>query len=301
MLSLAGQWPAYSHGKTKPWYSGTPGLRHGRFRLRGYHPLRRGFPAHFGYRPPAVARAHTPHLPAVFPRGFGLGSPPFGRPYSGGPCWLPFLRVLRCFRSPRSRPLRGAGAYSAPAGSPIRGSRVLSLPAAPPGLSQLATPFFGARAEPSTGRLCRAERRLAGPRRSPLDYPPPGGGDPAAGSPTATLLRLHPPWEPTARPPTSSARGLAEGSLGWCDGRCVQGAGTYSPRVGDTRLLGIPRSRGRVAALDPYWGGVYGIASPFRGRIPLSPPLQLACSPGVSGHTDLPWPPPSSGLRRQSP
>ncbi len=97
------------------------------------------------------------------------------------------------------------------------------------------------------------------------------------------------------------ARGLAEGPLGWRDGRCVQGAGTYSPRVGDTRLLGIPRSRGRVAALDPYWGGVYGIASPFRGRHPLSPPLQLACSPGVSGHTDLPWPPPSSGLRRQSP
>ncbi len=100
---------------------------------------------------------------------------------------------------------------------------------------------------------------------------------------------------------TLERRGLVGGSLGWRDGRCVQGAGTYSPRVGDTRLLGIPRSRGRVAALDPYWGGVYGIASPFRGRIPLSPPLQLACSPGVSGHTDLPWPPPSSGLRRQSP
>ena len=61
--------------------------------------------------------------------------------------------------------------------------------------------------------------------------------------------------------------------LGWSDGRCVQGAGTYSPRDVDARLLGIPRSRGRVAALDPNHGGVSGITSPFRGRHPLSPPL----------------------------
>ena len=93
--------------------------------------------------------------------------------------------------------------------------------------------------------------------------------------------------DPQLDPPVNPG-GLVKDPLGWRDGRCVQGAGTYSPRVGDTRLLGIPRSRGRVAALDSYWGGVYGIASPFRGRIPLSPPLQLACSPGVSGHTDLP-------------
>ncbi len=144
---------------------------------------------------------------------------------------------------------------------------------------------------------------LSGPTTTQSPAPT-KGGDPAAGSPTATLLRLRPPRGPPARPPPQGipwGGGLAGGPLGWRDGRCVQGAGTYSPRVGDTRLLGIPRSRGRVAALDPYWGGVYGIASPFRGRYPLSPPLQLACSPGVSGHTDLPWPPPSSGLRRQSP
>ena len=32
--------------------------------------------------------------------------------------------------------------------------------------------------------------------------------------------------------------------LGWFDGRCVQGAGTYSPDNDDIRLLGIPASRG---------------------------------------------------------
>jgi hypothetical protein len=38
--------------------------------------------------------------------------------------------------------------------------------------------------------------------------------------------------------------------LEWLDGRCVQGAGTYSPDADDVRLLGIPTSRGRVTALD---------------------------------------------------
>ena len=44
---------------------------------------------------------------------------------------------------------------------------------------------------------------------------------------------------------------LIRALLGWLDGRCVQDAGTYSPRDYDTRLLGIPISRGRVTDLDP--------------------------------------------------
>ena len=39
--------------------------------------------------------------------------------------------------------------------------------------------------------------------------------------------------------------------LSWCDGRCVQGPGTYSPRHADPRLLAIPTSCRRVAACNP--------------------------------------------------
>ena len=76
------------------------------------------------------------------------------------------------------------------------------------------------------------------------------GGDPAAGSPTATLLRLFPSREPRIRHSHKGPR-LILNPLEWNDGRCVQGAGTYSPRADDARLLGIPFSRGRVSALDP--------------------------------------------------
>jgi hypothetical protein len=76
------------------------------------------------------------------------------------------------------------------------------------------------------------------------------GGDPAADSPTATLLRLNPPCKAQVRT-RHRVRALTHTSLGWFDGRCVQGAGTYSPRYIETRLLRIPASRGRVTALDP--------------------------------------------------
>ena len=61
--------------------------------------------------------------------------------------------------------------------------------------------------------------------------------------------------------------------LGWCDGRCVQGPGTHSPRRADPRLLATPASRRRVAACGPNWGRLCGVRSPSRGRIPLCRPL----------------------------
>jgi hypothetical protein len=86
----------------------------------------------------------------------------------------------------------------------------------------------------------------------------------------------------------------------------VQGAGTYSPRANDTRLLGIPCSRGRVTALDPNYGRLSRLPSPFevgthctchcssrvareiRGiltcRGPLLPPLYQWRSPQCAQH-----------------
>jgi len=61
--------------------------------------------------------------------------------------------------------------------------------------------------------------------------------------------------------------------LSWCDGRCVQGPGTYSPRHADPRLLAIPASCRRVAAYNPNWEWFYGICSTSRLRCPLYHPL----------------------------
>src|SRR5437870_3251872 len=60
------------------------------------------------------------------------------------------------------------------------------------------------------------------------------GGDPAAGSPTATLLRLRPSHRLDLRrlPPCGWHTGFGSLRLPWRDGRCVQGPGTYSPRRG---------------------------------------------------------------------
>ena len=166
MFSLGGQWPPASRGKTKPRYSGTRGFAAAGYAYGAITLYGGAFQPTSASPPAAVPGPTTPHLPRVFPAGFGLGSPPFGRPYSGDPCWFLLLPLLRCFRSGGSHsvlppPHRGGGfpsaAGSSPAaGSPIRGSRVPRLPAPTPGLSQLATPFLGARAEPSTGRRrCR--------------------------------------------------------------------------------------------------------------------------------------------------
>jgi hypothetical protein len=52
------------------------------------------------------------------------------------------------------------------------------------------------------------------------------GGDPAAPSGTATLLRLSPSYRFRLRRFIS---GFGRPRLPWLDGRCVQGPGTYSP------------------------------------------------------------------------
>ena len=72
--------------------------------------------------------------------------------------------------------------------------------------------------------------------------------DPAAGSPTATLLRLLLPllvkhgstFPPT--PKSSKSVDLYPTGIGSNDGRCVQMAGTKSVQTDEVRILGIPRS-----------------------------------------------------------
>ena len=80
------------------------------------------------------------------------------------------------------------------------------------------------------------------------------GGDPAARSRTATLLRLHPNHRPYLRrlPPLR----VGTATSGTTSFRDVTG-GVYKARerihrgVADPRLLAIPASRRRVAACDP--------------------------------------------------
>ena len=61
--------------------------------------------------------------------------------------------------------------------------------------------------------------------------------------------------------------------LPWCDGRCVQDPGTYSPRHSDSRLLAIPASCSRVADCNPNWDVIFGICSHSHVRFPLFTPL----------------------------
>ena len=80
------------------------------------------------------------------------------------------------------------------------------------------------------------------------------GGDPAAGSPTATLLRLHPSHRPHLRRlPPLRVRSTISGAINSHD---VTG-GVYKAReriqgvVADTPLLAIPTSCSRVADYNP--------------------------------------------------
>ena len=72
----------------------------------------------------------------------GLGSSPFARRYWGNRCYFLFLRVLRCFSSPRSPPGKPGVAGSLPPGCPIRKSASLGIFAPRRGFSQLVTSFF---------------------------------------------------------------------------------------------------------------------------------------------------------------
>ncbi len=102
----------------------------------------------------------------------------------------------------------------------------------------------------------------------------PNSYDPAAGSPTATLLRLLLALRrilQTQRGCIFKIRRVANS-----DGRCVQRAGTESARAVDTSLLGIPRSGPPLHGPIP---STTDFATPPLGGIGLRLPLYHACRP----------------------
>ena len=66
------------------------------FRLRDFYPLRSAFPNMFDYRHRLPDECPQPRQQAA-----GLASFPFARRYLENRCFFLFLRVLRCFSSPR--------------------------------------------------------------------------------------------------------------------------------------------------------------------------------------------------------
>src|SRR4051794_26218400 len=105
------------------------------------------------------------------------------------------------------------------------------------------------------------------------------GGDPTAGSPTVTLLRLSPHHGFHLRRLPCGSGDFGCPPLWWLDGRCVQGSGTHSPRRADPRLLAIPASRGRVAARDPNWGAISAIGVALRLSVALWRPIVARVPP----------------------
>ena len=127
-----------------PRYSGY-GLQRRSLREWGSHPLRPGFPA----RHTSLMRRKAP---ALQPRGCrnirGLGSSPVARRYWGNHSYFLFLRVLRCFSSPRSpSPYEGECHVFNMTGCPIRKSADQRPFAPPRGFSQLITSFIASESQ----------------------------------------------------------------------------------------------------------------------------------------------------------
>ena len=117
---------------------------------------------------------------------------------------------------------------------------------------------------------------LSGPRRHRTYSPLQKGGDPAAGSPTATLLRLRPSHQARLRP--LAPLRVASRTSGAPNFHGVTG-GVYKARerihrgVADPRLLAIPTSCSRVTDCNPNLDRLFPICSASRHRFGLYRPL----------------------------
>ncbi len=94
------------------------------------------------------AKAAKPHISPVLPQGIRFALCPVRSPLLRASRLLSFPAGTQMFHFP-AFPLLTERLGFTPGRSPIRASRVPRLPAPRPGLSQLVTPFVGARAEPS--------------------------------------------------------------------------------------------------------------------------------------------------------
>ena len=157
IFSLGGWCPPASRENSNPRYSGSA-PHPWSLRLRGSHPLWRRVPADFGFTPRVLNGVHLQHhIHLSFRRGVRFGLCRFRSPLLTASRLLSFPAGTQMFPFP-AFPLPSGSAPEG-AGLPIRESRVLRLLAPPPGFSQLGTPFFGARAQPSTGRDSRRKDR----------------------------------------------------------------------------------------------------------------------------------------------
>ena len=113
----------------------------------GLSPCAAGLPRPFRFECFSDSPALQPRTPRKVP---GLGSAPFARRYLGYHCCFLFLRVLRCFSSPRSPPRSWVPGISARWVAPFGNPRIdghLRLPAAYRSLSRPSSPSR-ARASP---------------------------------------------------------------------------------------------------------------------------------------------------------
>ncbi len=101
--------------------------------------------------------------------------------------------------------------------------------------------------------------------------------DPAAGSPTATLLRLLPlldckycqisTKQNRGNPDSAISKRLYSQPITGNDGRCVQEPGTYSVRSDETRLQDIPRSWRIISSINPHHDFGSKFPQPLRARL----------------------------------
>ena len=151
VFSLAGWSPLFPAGFLVSCGTQVPPPSCSTVSVTGLSPSPAALPFAFSYRLAASSLAVLqPRAAHCYARG--LGSSAFARHYSRNHCYFLFLRVLRCFSSPRSPSALSAVTASLPPGSPIRTSAVRAGICPSP-------PLFAA---------CHVLLRLREPQASPM-------------------------------------------------------------------------------------------------------------------------------------